>query len=159
MVNEDEHSEVEMRCRIQQGANARGKVEGVMLDRNILKKLKRKVLRACVTQACLILYLETVALTEQQQQLQGWFWFCRITRTKRVDERRMNDLRKYVMQQNSSTGRLVRSNVKWAGHMVRMDADILVKRVEEKGEKTSRMQEKGNEQLRSKDCVRWDMRR
>ena len=159
MVNEDEHSEVEMRCRIQQGANARGKVEGVMLDRNILKKLKRKVLRACVTQACLNLYLETVALTEQQQQLQGWFWFCRITRTKRVDERKMNDLRKYVMQQNSSTGRLVRSNVKWAGHMVRMDADILVKRVEEKGEKTSRMQEKGNEQLRSKDCVRWDMRR
>ena len=36
-------SEVEMRCRIQQGANARGKVEGVMLDRNILKNLKRKV--------------------------------------------------------------------------------------------------------------------
>ena len=159
MVNEDEHSEVIMRCRIQQGANARGKVEGVMLDKNILKKLKRKVLRACVTQACLNLYLETVALTEQQQQLQGWFWFCRITRKKRVDERRMNDLRKYVMQQNSSTGRLVRSKVKWAVHIVRMDADILVKRVEEKGEKTSRMQEKGNEQLRSKDCVRWDLRR
>ena len=67
MVNEDEHSEVEMRCWIQQGANAWGKVEGVMLDRNILKKLKRKVLRACVTQACLNLYLETVASTEQQQ--------------------------------------------------------------------------------------------
>ena len=69
MVNEDEHSEVEMRSRIQQEANARGKVEGVMLDRNILKKLKRKVLRAFVTQACLNLYLVTVALTEQQQQL------------------------------------------------------------------------------------------
>ena len=54
---------------IQQGANAWGKVEGVMLDRNILKKLKRKVLRACVTQACLNLYLVTLALTEQQQQL------------------------------------------------------------------------------------------
>ena len=143
MVNEDEHSEVEMRCRIQQGANARGKVEGVMLDRNILKKLKRKVLRACVTQACLNLYLETVALTEQQQQLQGWFWFCRITRTKRVDERRMNDLRKYVMQQNSSTVRLVRSKVKVAGHMVRMDADILVKRVEEKGEKHQGCKKRG----------------
>ena len=51
------------------GANACGKVEGVMLDRNILKKLKRKVLRACVTQTCLNLYLETVASTEQQQQL------------------------------------------------------------------------------------------
>ena len=49
MVNEDGHSEVEMRCRIQQGANARGKVEEVMLERNILKKLKRKVLRACVS--------------------------------------------------------------------------------------------------------------
>ena len=154
MVNADEHSEVEMRCRIQQGANASGKVEGVMLDRNILKRLKRKVMRACVTQACLNLHLETVALTEQQQQLQGWFWFCRITRTKRVDERKMNDLTKYVMQQNSSTGRLVRSKLKWAGHMVSMDADILVKRVEEKGEKISRMQEKGNEQIRSKDCVR-----
>ena len=71
----------------------------------------------------------------------------------------MNDLTKYVMQQNSSTGRLVRSKMKWAGHMVRLDADILVKRVEEKVEKASRMQEKGNEQLRSKDCVRWDMRR
>ena len=67
MVNEDENSEVEMRCRIQQGANALGKVGGVMLDRNILNKLKRKVLRACVTQACLNLYLETVASTEQQQ--------------------------------------------------------------------------------------------
>ena len=47
------------------------------------------------------------------------------------------------MQQNSSTGRLVRSKVKWSGHIVRMDTYILVKRVEEKGEKTSRMQEKG----------------
>ena len=51
------------------GSEWLGKVEGVMLDRSILKKLKRKVLRACVTQACLNLYLETVALTEQQQQL------------------------------------------------------------------------------------------
>ena len=51
------------------GNECLGKVEGVMLDRNILKKLKRKVLRACVTQACLNLYLETVALTEQQQHL------------------------------------------------------------------------------------------
>ena len=64
MVNEDEHSVVEMRCRIQQGAKAWGKVGGVMLDRNILKKLKRKVLRACVTQASLNQYLERVALTE-----------------------------------------------------------------------------------------------
>ena len=62
MVYEDVHSEVEVRRWIQQGANAWGKVEGVMLDRNIFKKLKRKVLIACVTPACLY-YLETVALT------------------------------------------------------------------------------------------------
>ena len=47
------------------------------------------------------------------------------------------------MQQNSSTGRLVRSKVKWVGHMVRMDADILVKRVEEKGEKNIKDARKG----------------
>ena len=70
-----------------------------MLERNVLKKLKRKVLRACVTQACLNLYLETVALTEQKQQLQVWFWFRRISRTKRVDGRRMNNLRKDGTQQ------------------------------------------------------------
>ena len=55
----------------------------------------------------------------------------------------MNDLTKYVMQQNSSTGRLVRSKVKWAGHMVRMDADTLVKRMEEKGEKNIKDARKG----------------
>ena len=34
-VNEGGYSEVEVPCRIQQGANARVKVEGIMLDRNI----------------------------------------------------------------------------------------------------------------------------
>ena len=33
MANEDGHSEVEVRCRIQQGANAWGKVVGVMLEK------------------------------------------------------------------------------------------------------------------------------
>ena len=42
MVNEDEHSEVEMRCRIQQGANARGKVEGFMLDRKHFEKSEKE---------------------------------------------------------------------------------------------------------------------
>ena len=55
----------------------------------------------------------------------------------------MNDLTKYVMQQNSSTGRLVRSKVKLAGHMVRMHADTLVKRMEEKGEKNIKDARKG----------------
>ena len=47
------------------------------------------------------------------------------------------------MQQNSSTGILVRSKMKWPGHMVRMDADILVKRVEEKGKKNKGCKKRG----------------
>ena len=85
-----------MRRRIKAGANARRKIEGVMMDRNISKKLKGRVLRVCVTPACLY-GLEGVTLIEQQQQkLQVCEnnWVRRITRTKRVDGRRMNDLMK-----------------------------------------------------------------
>ena len=67
MVTEDGHSEAEVRRRIQAGANAWRKVEGIMLDITISKKLKGTVLRACVTPACLY-GLKTVELTEQQQQ-------------------------------------------------------------------------------------------
>ena len=98
VVTEDGHSEVEVRRRTQAGANAWRKVEGVLLDRNISKKLKGRVLRVCVTPARLY-GLETVALTEQQQQkLQVCEnnWIRRIARTKRVDRRRINILRKEV---------------------------------------------------------------
>ena len=89
MVTEDGHSEVEVR-RIKAGANAWRKVEAVRLNRKISKKLKEKVLKACVT---------TVALKQQQQQQHKLQvcennWVHRITRTKRVDSRRKNDLRK-----------------------------------------------------------------
>ena len=76
-----------------------------MLDRNVLKKLKGKVLSARVTPACLY-GLETVALSEQQQQLQVCENNCvrRIKRTKRVGKRRMNYLRKEVGIKCSLTG-------------------------------------------------------
>ena len=108
MVTEDGHSAAEVQHRTQVGANAWRKVEGVMLDRKISKKLKGKVLRTCVTPACLY-GLETVALTAQQQQkLEGCEnnWVHQITRTKRVVRRRMNDMRKEVGIQCSLTGRL-----------------------------------------------------
>ena len=81
-------------------------------------------------------------MTEQQQKLQVCEnnWVRQITRTKRVDRRRMNDLRKEVGMQCSLTGRLVRSRMRWAGHLVRMDASKLA---ESRGGKTSRTQEKG----------------
>ena len=49
----------------------------------------------------------------------------------------MNDLRKEVGMQCSLTGRLVRSRMRWAGHLVRM-----VTSKESRGGKTSRMQKK-----------------
>ena len=64
MVTEDGHSAADVRRRTKAGANVWRKVEGVMLDRNISIKLKGKVLRTCVTPACLYC-LETVALTKQ----------------------------------------------------------------------------------------------
>ena len=107
-----------MRRRIEARANAWRKVEGVMLDRTISKKLKGKDLRACVTPTCLY-GVETVAFTEQQQKLHLYEnnWVRRITRTKRVKKRRMNDLRKKVGMQCSLTGR---PQLRWED-CVRMD--------------------------------------
>ena len=159
MVTEDGHPAAKVRRRTQAGANAWRKVEGVMLDRKNSKKLKGKVPRPCVTPACLY-GLETVALTEQQQQkLQVCEnnWVRRITRTKRMDRRRMNDLRKEVGMQCSLTGRLVRSRMRWADNLVRMDASKLAKRAEV--EKHQGRRKRGSPQLRWDDCVRRDTRR
>ena len=53
----------------------------------------------------------------------------------------------------------MRSKVLWAGHMVRVDADKLVKRVEERGRKHQECKKRGNEQLIWKECLWWDTRR
>ena len=42
----------------------------------------------------------------------------------------MDELRKEVGMQCSLTGRLVRSRLRWAGHLVRIDASKLAKRAE-----------------------------
>ena len=52
----------EVRRRVQARANEWRAVEGVMADRRISKKLKGKVMRTCVTPACLYV-TETLALT------------------------------------------------------------------------------------------------
>ena len=54
------------RTRIKAGANAWRKVERVMGDIHICPKLKGKVLRSCVTPACLY-GLETIAMTENKR--------------------------------------------------------------------------------------------
>ena len=42
MVNEDEHSEVEMLCRTQQGANVWGKVEGSHVGQKHFEKAEKE---------------------------------------------------------------------------------------------------------------------
>ena len=98
---------VELRRRIQAGANVRPTKKS--------KKLKGKVLRACVTPAGLY-GLETVALTEKQQ--------LGSTNNKNKEGGQKKD------ERPSLTGRLVRSRMRWAGHLVRMDAGKLEKRAE-----------------------------
>ena len=70
----DGKSEVEVQRRVQVGANAWKRVEGVMFDRKRSRKLKVKVLMSCVTPTYLY-SLEAVALTERANRS------CRFVRT------------------------------------------------------------------------------
>ena len=63
----DGKTDIEVRRRVQAGANAWRAVKGLMTDRRISKRLKGKVMSTCVTRACLY-GTETLALTELQQQ-------------------------------------------------------------------------------------------
>ena len=69
----------------------------------------------------------------------------------------MNDLRKEVGMQCSLTGRLMRSRIRFAGHLIRVDASKLTKRAEM--EKHQRRRKRGRPQPKWEDCVRRDMRR
>ena len=67
--------------------------------------------------------LETVALTERQQQrLQVCEnnWVRRIVGVKSVDRRSMDELKEEIGVQMSLMGRLVKFQLRWAGHLVRM---------------------------------------
>ena len=126
-MSSDGRSETEVRRRVQAGANAWKQVEGVMSDKHISKKLKGKVLGACVTPA--MLYgLEALPVTEKHQhrlQVCENNWVRRIAGVKRVDRRRMDELREEVGIQKCLMGRLVKSRMKWAGRVERMKEDRL----------------------------------
>ncbi len=52
-------------------------------------------------------------------------WVRRIAGVKRVDRRRMDELREEVGIQKCLMGRLVKSRMKWAGHVERIKDDRL----------------------------------
>ena len=93
------------------------KVEGVMRIRHISRKLKGKVLSSCVTPAYLY-SLETMAMTEKQQEK---LHVCLSNWVRRIDKRRLEELREEVGVRENITRDLARSRLKWTGHVERME--------------------------------------
>ena len=158
-ISDNGRVDVEVRRRIQAGANAWRNVEGVMVDRKISRKLKGKVLDSCVVPDSAY-GLETLALSELHQhklQVCENNWIRRISGVKRVERRRMKDLTEEVGTKASIVGKIVKSRVKWAGHMVRMKDDKLPKISETK--KQDGFRKRGRPQLRWEDCVKRDLRK
>ena len=159
LISGDGRSDGVVRKRIQSGALAWRNVEGVMADRHISKRLKGKVLGTCVIPACLY-GLETVALSSaQQQRLQVCEnnWMRRIAGVKRVDRRRLVDIREEIGLPRSLTEKLIRGRMRWAGHVERMEGGRLPKMAMSHVEVGRRG--RGRPRLRWKDCVERDFRR
>ena len=81
----------------------------------------------------------------------------KIAGVRRVERQRMKDLREEVGTKACIVGKIVKSRIKWAGHMVRMKDDKLPKRAETKKQEGSR--KRGRPQLRWEDCVKRDLRK
>ena len=69
----------------------------------------------------------------------------------------MKDLREEVGSKACIVGKIVKSRMKWAGHMVRMNDDKLPKRAETKRQEGSI--KRGRPQLRWEDCIKRDLRK
>ena len=158
-ISENGRVDVDVRHRIQAGANAWRNVEGVMVDRKISRKLKGKVLDPCVAPASTY-GLETLSLSELHQhklQVCENNWIRKIAAVRRVERRRMKYMREDVGTKVCIVGKIVKSRIKLAGHMVRMKYDKLPKRAETKKQECSR--KRGRPHLRWEDCVKRDLRK
>ena len=64
--------------------------------------------------------LETLALSELHQHkpqvCENW-WIRKIAGVRRVERRRMKDLREEVVTKSYIVGKIVKTRIKWAGHM------------------------------------------
>ena len=156
-MTRDGKSEVEQR-RIRVAVNVWWRMEGVMADRNISRKLKGKVLMLCVTLGYLY-RLETVTPTERQQRLLVCENDCvrRIAGVKRVDRRRMEEFREEIGVQMSLTGRLVKCRLRGAGYSVQMGEERMAKRADRFGEQGRG--KRGRQWLRWEDYVTRDIRK
>ncbi len=76
---------------------------------------------------------------------------------KIVDRRRMDELREEVGIQKCLMGRLVKSRLKWAGHVERMKEDRLPRMAYVHQERGKRKRERPR--MRWRDCIERDMRK
>ena len=106
-------------------------MDGVMGDSWISCKRKGMVLTSYITTA-FVYGLETKALTERQQKVQVCEnnWIRRIVAVNRVDKGRIDELTEEVGVKESFKKKLVRSRLKWAGHVERMGDEKLAKRAD-----------------------------
>ena len=107
--------------RVQTGAAAWRRVEGIMWDRKLKKQLKGKVLGTCVVPTC-IYGLGTLALTERQEekiQIVENNWVRRICKVTQEDRRKMKELREEIGMKKHLKMRVVGSRMRWAGHVTK----------------------------------------
>ena len=156
-ITEDGKTGREVCKRLQAGANAWRKVEGVMRDKKISKKIKGKILTTCVVPAC-VYGLEAVALTDEQlKKLQVCEnnWVRRIVGAKRTDRRRMEDLRKEIGLKRTLADTVRRNRLRWAGQVANMDEGRMPKRAFQQVMQGRRR--RGRPRLRWTDCVKKDL--
>ena len=74
-----------------------------------------------------------------------------------MERRRIKDLREEVETKACTVGKIAKSRMKWAGHMVRIKDKRLPKRSETK--KQEGFRKRGRRQLRWEDCAKRDLRK
>ena len=95
---ENGRSSKEMQRRVQAGAAAWRRTDGIMWDRKLKKQLKGKLLEACVVPAC-IYGLGTLAPTGRQEEkihIAENNWVRRICKEIQEDRRKMKELREEI---------------------------------------------------------------
>ena len=147
-VCEDGGSSKEIQRRVQAGATAWRRVEGIMWGRKLKKQLKGEVLETCVVPAC-IYGLGTLALTKRQEeemQIAENNWIQRICKVTQEDRRKMKELREEIGMKKHLKMKVTRSRMRWAGHVQRRQT---VKKSME-----IRRRRRGRPKLRWKDSVK-----
>ena len=145
----------EIRRRIQAGASAWREVEEVMGDRNISRKVKGKVLMHNTSLP--IRPRDHCDDRKKQERLKVCEnnWMRRTAGVKRIDKRGMKESREEVSVKESFTRELVRSRLRWAEHVERMEGVRLTKRADALGVEGRRR--RGRPRLRWEDCVKRDL--